>query len=59
LRGNKLTLKLIETAAAQAAEGVDPLEDLHATAQFRAHLARVYTVRAIQQAATRAGAFRR
>jgi len=59
LRGNKLTLKLIETAAAQAAEGVDPLEDLHATAQFRAHLARVYTARAIQQAATRAGAFRR
>jgi len=50
LRGNKLTPKLIEEGASQVAEGVDPLEDLHASAKFRAHLARVYTSRAIQEA---------
>ena len=59
LRGNKLTPKLIDTSASQAGEGVDPLEDIHATAQFRAHLARVYAARAIQEAATKAGTFRR
>jgi carbon-monoxide dehydrogenase medium subunit len=59
LRGNKLTSKLIEASAAQAAEGIDPLEDLHAAAPFRAHLARVYAARAIQQAAKQSGAVRR
>ena len=54
LRGNKLTPKLIEENVSQIAEGIDPLEDLHASAKFRAHLARVYTSRAIQQAAKRA-----
>lgn len=59
LRGKKLTPKLMEASAALAADGVDPLEDLHAAAPFRAHLARVYAARAIQQAARKAGAFRR
>jgi carbon-monoxide dehydrogenase medium subunit len=54
LRGNKPTAKAIEIAAAQAAVGVDPLEDLHAAADYRAHLARVYTSRAIQAATKRA-----
>jgi carbon-monoxide dehydrogenase medium subunit len=54
LRGNNLTSRLIEASAAQAADGIDPLEDRHATAPFRAHLARVYAARAIQQAAKRA-----
>jgi aerobic carbon-monoxide dehydrogenase medium subunit len=54
LRGNKLTAKLIEDGAAQVADGIDPLEDLHADGQFRAHLARVYAARAIQQAVKRA-----
>ena len=53
LCGNKLTPKLIEASAAQVAEGIDPLEDLHAAAPFRAHLARVYAARAIQAAAKR------
>jgi aerobic carbon-monoxide dehydrogenase medium subunit len=53
LRGNKLSSKLIEASASQVAEGSDPLEDLQASAQFRAHLARVYTSRAIQEAAKR------
>jgi carbon-monoxide dehydrogenase medium subunit len=54
LRGNKLTLKLIEECASKVAEGSDPLEDVHASAKFRAHLARVYTSRAIQEAGKRA-----
>jgi carbon-monoxide dehydrogenase medium subunit len=54
LRGNKLSPKLIEESASQVAEGSDPLEDLHASAKFRAHLARVYTTRAIQEATRRA-----
>jgi carbon-monoxide dehydrogenase medium subunit len=53
LRGNKLSPKLIEESAAKVAEGSDPLEDIHASATFRAHLARVYTARAIQEAAKR------
>jgi len=53
LRGDKLTPKLIEESVSQIAEGVEPLEDLHASAKFRAHLARVYTSRAIQEAAKR------
>jgi aerobic carbon-monoxide dehydrogenase medium subunit len=54
LRGNKLTPKLIEEGAAQVTEGSDPLEDLHASAKFRAHLAEVYASRAIEEAAKRA-----
>jgi carbon-monoxide dehydrogenase medium subunit len=39
------------TAALQAAEGVEPLSDIHASAEFRAHLARVNTQRALERAA--------
>jgi carbon-monoxide dehydrogenase medium subunit len=53
LCGNKLTPKLIAASAAQVAEGIDPLEDLHAAAPFRAHLARVYAARAVLAAAKR------
>ena len=51
LRGNRLTRGLIEESAALVAEGSDPLEDLHASAEFRAHLAKVYALRAILEAA--------
>jgi aerobic carbon-monoxide dehydrogenase medium subunit len=54
LRGNKLTPKLIEESAAQVGEGSDPIEDLHASAKFRVHLAQVYTSRAIAEAGERA-----
>jgi carbon-monoxide dehydrogenase medium subunit len=54
LRGNKLSPKLIEESASKVTEGSDPLEDLHASAKFRSHLARVYTSRAIQEAAKKA-----
>ena len=55
LRGNKLVARLIEASVATVADGVDPLEDLQAGAQFRAHLARVYAARAIQEAAKAIG----
>jgi len=53
LRGKKLTPTIMEQAASQVAQGVDALEDIHASAEFRSHLARVYTARAIQEAAKR------
>jgi carbon-monoxide dehydrogenase medium subunit len=40
-------------AAELAAAGVDPLGDIHASAEFRAHLARVHTRRALERAAGR------
>jgi aerobic carbon-monoxide dehydrogenase medium subunit len=54
VRGNKLTTKSIEESAALVSDGVVPLEDLHAAADYRAHLARVYTARAIREAAKKA-----
>ena len=54
LRGRKLTAKSIEAAAALVTEDVEPLEDLHAAADYRAHLAQVFTGRAIQDAAKKA-----
>jgi carbon-monoxide dehydrogenase medium subunit len=54
LRGNKITTKLVDACAAEVAAGIDPLDDLHAAADYRAHLARVYTARAIQEAAKHA-----
>ncbi|MBM3839777.1 MAG: hypothetical protein FJ398_17765 [Verrucomicrobia bacterium] len=32
---------------------IDPLDDIHASAEYRAHLARVNTQRALQLAASR------
>jgi carbon-monoxide dehydrogenase medium subunit len=43
----------IALAAARAADGVEPLNDIHASAEFRAHLARVNTRRAIDKALAR------
>ncbi len=56
LRGEKLAPNLIEEASSQVIQGVDPLDDLHASAAFRSHLARVYTARAIQKALEGVGA---
>jgi aerobic carbon-monoxide dehydrogenase medium subunit len=46
----------IAEAAARAADGIDPLSDIHAGADFRAELARVYTRRALERAAANAKA---
>lgn len=45
------TLDAIAAAAERAAEGTSPTEDIHADAQYREHLARVLTRRAVAKAA--------
>ncbi|HYF24751.1 MAG TPA: xanthine dehydrogenase family protein subunit M [Baekduia sp.] len=51
LRGQPLEAASIERAAAQAAEGTDPPADLNATPEYKRHLARVLTGRALREAA--------
>ncbi len=55
LRGKTPSAKRLEEAAAHAAEGVEANADLYASAEYRAHLARVYTRRALEKALERAG----
>ena len=43
----------IALAAARAADGVEPLNDIHASTEYRAHLARVNTGRALEKALAR------
>jgi aerobic carbon-monoxide dehydrogenase medium subunit len=54
LTGQAPSADLFREAAQKAAEGVDPLSDLHASAEYRAHLAVVQTRRALEEAAARA-----
>jgi carbon-monoxide dehydrogenase medium subunit len=56
LRGQPATAEAVARAAAQAADGVEALEDIHASPEYRSHLARVYTKRALQKAIERAQA---
>jgi carbon-monoxide dehydrogenase medium subunit len=53
LRGSDLSSATIASAAEKAADGVDPLSDIHASAEFRAHLARVQAKHALELAASR------
>ena len=54
LRGRRQpTAEAIEQAAAHAADRIDPLGDIHASAEFRAHLASVNTRRALLRALDR------
>ena len=55
LTGQELTADNIGAAAEQAAEGLDLNDDLFASAEYRGHLVRVYTRRAVEQAAAQAG----
>ena len=48
-----LTAERIARAAAHAADGVDALSDIHASSEFRAHLAQVNAARALTRAAER------
>jgi carbon-monoxide dehydrogenase medium subunit len=50
LRGQELSAENIAKAAEQAAEGTNPPADLNASADYKRHLARVLTRRAIQDA---------
>jgi carbon-monoxide dehydrogenase medium subunit len=50
LEGRTVDAAGLDGAARHAADGVTPLSDIHASADFRAHLARVNTARAIRRA---------
>ncbi len=50
LKGKALTADLVASASAQVTDGVTALEDIHASADFRSHLARLNTARAIDDA---------
>lgn len=54
LRGRSPGPKRLEEASAHAADGIDANADLYASAEYRAHLSRVYTHRALQKALERA-----
>jgi len=49
-----LTFGSVDDAAAKVADGVDANSDLYASAEYRAHLARVYAARALRSALERA-----
>jgi aerobic carbon-monoxide dehydrogenase medium subunit len=51
LRGQSLSADSIAAAAEHAADGTDPPGDLNATPEYKAHLARVLTKRALSTAA--------
>jgi carbon-monoxide dehydrogenase medium subunit len=53
LRG-KFSASLIPSAARKAADGVDALGDIHASSEYRSHLAGVLTRRALERALARA-----
>lgn len=53
LRGKVATDEAILAAAEQAADGIETLNDIHASAEFRAHLAIINCRRALQLAASR------
>ena len=54
LQGQPLNEETIATAASHATDGVDANSDLYASEDYRRHLAKVYTKRAIQAAAAKA-----
>jgi len=54
LRGKKTSSKLFAEAATHAAQGIEPLSDLHASADYRREMASVYTRRALERAFARA-----
>jgi carbon-monoxide dehydrogenase medium subunit len=53
LPGQPWPPEAIARAATHAADGIEPLGDIHASAEFRAHLAQVNTRRALERAAAR------
>jgi CO/xanthine dehydrogenase FAD-binding subunit len=55
LEGEPLTDAVLDAAAAKAADDVEePLADIHASSDFRSHLAKVMTRRALGEATSRA-----
>jgi carbon-monoxide dehydrogenase medium subunit len=54
MQGNRPDDDAIKAAAAQAGAGIEFQEDIHASAEYRAHLSTVFAERAIRSAVTRA-----
>jgi len=54
LKGQKPTAEIIKSACDKASDGVIALDDIHASADYRLDLARVYARRAVQAALERA-----
>ncbi|MDE3087821.1 MAG: xanthine dehydrogenase family protein subunit M [Chloroflexota bacterium] len=54
LQGKELNDETIAAAAAKAADGMDCMSDIHASAEYRAHLVAVMTTRAVTEAVARA-----
>ena len=54
LQGHAATPDAVAQASARATDGVEALADIHASAEYRLHLTRVYTRRALQRAIERA-----
>jgi carbon-monoxide dehydrogenase medium subunit len=55
LTGVKPDADTLKSACEHAADGVIALEDIHASADYRLDLARIYTRRALEKAIERAG----
>jgi carbon-monoxide dehydrogenase medium subunit len=55
LKGQKPTADAIKTACDKAGDGIIALDDIHASADYRLDLARIYARRAVNQAIERAG----
>ena len=55
LEGVQLTEDALVEASRRAADGIDYLGDIHASADYRAHLTQVFTRRALDEAISRAG----
>ena len=56
LRGKSPTARHLQDASGHAADGIEANSDLYASSGYRAHLARVYTRRALERAVQRASA---
>ena len=55
LKGTQLTDKVIQAAAEKVGEEVEPEGDLHGSAEYRKHLAKVLTGRTLKKALEKAG----
>jgi carbon-monoxide dehydrogenase medium subunit len=54
LKGTKPTADALKSACEKASDGIIALEDIHASADYRLDLARIYARRAVQAAIERA-----
>jgi carbon-monoxide dehydrogenase medium subunit len=54
LKGKKASPPLLEEAARHAADGAEPLADIHASAEYRSEMAAVFARRALERAIERA-----